>query len=76
MKTMFLFLTLSETQCINYRPDLHNSQASRKKLKKELMVGIKGTLRSETTFGNWKPFKNDEKWFLFHLKSSSRSRDI
>ena len=52
MKTMFLFLTLSETQCINYRPDLHNSQASRKKLKKELMVGIKGTLRSETTFDN------------------------
>ena len=24
----------------------------------------------------WKPFKNDEKWFLFHLKSSFRSQDI
>ena len=24
----------------------------------------------------WKPFKNDEKWFLFHLKSSLRSQDI
>ena len=25
---------------------------------------------------NWKPFKNDEKCFLFHLKSSFRSQDI
>ena len=31
------------------------------------------TLRCETIFGNWKPFKNDEKWFLYHLKSSFRS---
>ena len=23
-----------------------------------------------------KPFKNDEKWFLFHPKSSFRSQDI
>ena len=34
------------------------------------------TLRSETIFDNWKPFKNDEKCFLFHLKSSFRSQDI
>ena len=26
------------------------------------------TLRFETIFGNWKPFKNDEKSFLFQLK--------
>ena len=26
------------------------------------------TLRSETIFGKQKPFKNDEKCFLFHLK--------
>ena len=25
---------------------------------------------------DWKPFKNDEKWFLFHLKSSFHSQDI
>ena len=25
------------------------------------------TLRSETIFGNWNPFKNDEIWFLFNL---------
>ena len=31
---------------------------------------------SETIFGNWKPFKDDEKGFLFHLKSSFRSQDI
>ena len=24
---------------------------------------------------DWKPFRNDEKWFLFHLKSSFRSQD-
>ena len=24
--------------------------------------------RSETTFGNWTPFKNDEKCFLFDLR--------
>ena len=34
------------------------------------------TLKSETIFGNWKPFKNDEKYFLLHLKSSSFSLDI
>ena len=38
---MFMFLTVSETQCIIYRPDLHNSQASRKKLKNQLMIEIK-----------------------------------
>ena len=27
------------------------------------------SLRSETIFCNWKPFKNDWKCFLFHLKS-------
>ena len=27
-------------------------------------------------FGNWKLFKNYEKSFLFHFKSSSRSQDI
>ena len=27
-------------------------------------------------FLQWKPFKNDEKCFLFHLKSSFRSQDI
>ena len=31
---------------------------------------------SETIFGNWKPFKNDEKFFAPHLKSSFRSQDI
>ena len=34
IKTIFLYLTVSTTQCITYRPDLHNSQASRKKPKK------------------------------------------
>ena len=30
------------------------------------------TLRSEKTFGKWNPFKNEEKYFLFRLKSSFR----
>ena len=33
-------------------------------------------LRSETIFGIWKPFKKDEKCFLFHIKSSFGSQDI
>ena len=28
------------------------------------------TLRSKAIFANWKPLKDDEKCFLFHLKSS------
>ena len=39
-----------------------------------LPSGIKG-LRSETIFGNWESFKNDEK-YLFHLKRFSRSQDV
>ena len=31
---------------------------------------FKGALSGLRLFGNWKPFKNDEKCFLFHLKSS------
>ena len=37
---------------------------------------LKRTLRSEIIFDNWKPFKNDEKCFLFPFKSSLRSQDI
>ena len=33
IKTMFVFLAVFQTQCIIYRPELHNSQASRKMLK-------------------------------------------
>ena len=31
---------------------------------------------SETFFGKGKPFKNDEKCSLFHLKNTFRSQDI
>ena len=31
---MFVYLAMSETQYVIYRPDLNNSQARRKKLKK------------------------------------------
>ena len=31
---------------------------------------------SETIFGNWKPFENDLKYFLFHLEIYLRSQDI
>ena len=34
------------------------------------------TLRTGTIFGNWKPFKNDEKCILFHFKSFFYSEDI
>ena len=43
-----------------------------------LLLGItyRNTFRSEAIFGNWKPFKNYEKCFLFHIKSSFRYQDI
>ena len=47
IKTMFV-MTLSETQCIIYRPDLHNSQTSRKKFKKQLMVKNKLSINVKT----------------------------
>ena len=57
---------------------------TKKKEKKTFLKGyqldvvekLKGrrTLRSDTIFGYWKPFKNDEECFLFHLKSSCRSQ--
>ena len=38
---------------------------------------FKGALSGlETIFGNWKPLKNEEKCFLFHLKRSVHSQDI
>ena len=40
IKAIFMFLSVPKTQFIIYRPDLHNSKASRKKLKKQLMVEI------------------------------------
>ena len=33
------------------------------------------THKSETIFGNWKSFKNDEKCFLFQLESPFCSQD-
>ena len=33
-------------------------------------VNKRHTFRYDTIFDNWKPFKSDEKCFLFHLKSS------
>ena len=40
------------------------------------MLKMSKNLKSEMIFVNWKPIKNDEKYFLFHLKSSSCSQDI
>ena len=45
---MSVYLAVSETQCIIYRPDLHNSQASRKRLKKWLMVEGKLSINVKT----------------------------
>ena len=41
-----------------------------------LVMFLRCTLRSETIFGSWKLFKNDEKGFLFHVNSSFCSQDI
>ena len=41
-----------------------------------MFVQLKGALSGLRVFGNWKPFKNDEKCFLFHLKRSFRAQDV
>ena len=43
---------------------------------KKYKLIIKGTLMPEAIFCNWKPFRYNEKYFLFHLKSSFHSQDI
>ena len=41
------------------------------------LFGIKGALSGlRQLFDSWKVFQNDEKCFLFHVKSSFRSQDI
>ena len=37
---------------------------------------LKVHLSSETIFSNWNSVKDDEKYFLFHLKCSCHSQDI
>ena len=49
---------------------------SRAPLLQKIVLQRRRTLRCETIFGNYNPFKNDEKCFLFRLKSSLRSQDI
>ena len=39
-------------------------------------VGLSPSKKSLFDFLQWRPFKNDEKYFLFQLKSSFRSQDI
>ena len=36
---------------------------------------IKNTFLGQKIFGHWKPFKINEKYFLFHLKSSFHPQD-
>ena len=45
---MLLYLAVSETQCITYRSGLHNSQASKKNFKKQLMVETKLSINVKT----------------------------
>ena len=44
--------------------------------KNTLKVSKRRNVRSETIFGNCKSFKNDQKYFLFLLKTSLCSQDI
>ena len=41
-----------------------------------VIIQLKVHSKSEILFGYWNPFKNYEKCFLFHLKSSFHSQDI
>ena len=40
-----------------------------------IKVGLSRSKKILCYLLHWKPFRNDEKWFLFHLKSSFRSQD-
>ena len=42
----------------------------------EFRVGLLPSKKTLFYLLQWQPFKNDEKCFLFHLKSSSHSQDI
>ena len=43
---------------------------------KMVSLTVKFELHENTSLGNWKRFKNDEKLFLFPLSSSFRPQDI
>ena len=45
---MFVYLSVSETQCIIYRPGFYNSQTNRKRLNKQLMVKTKLSINAKT----------------------------
>ena len=45
-------------------------------VKDTIKVGLSHAKRKLCYLLDWKPFKNDEKCFLFHLKSFFRSQDI
>ena len=45
---MFVYLAMSEMQYLIYRPDLYNSETSRKMLKKQQMVKNKLSINFQT----------------------------
>ena len=57
---------------------LHKRTYKQMKLQENsrIKVGFSPSKKNYFYFLQWKPFKNDEKYFLFHLKSSFRSQDI
>ena len=63
---------------INLSPYLSNQVVfyMTKKLGQKFKVGLPPSKKIHLYLLQLKPFKNDEKCFLFHLKSSSRSLDI
>ena len=52
----------------------HGDQTNAAKL--IIKVGLSPSKKNLFYLLHWKPFKNDEKGFLFHLKSPFRSEDI
>ena len=72
-----LFSPYQVTCLLQYSAAAAQKQSPGGALQKKLKVkGSLSGLRPCLIFGNWKPCKNDEKCFLFHLKSSFRSQDI
>ena len=77
VETMLLFSTSSFTTLINFETTLWIwSFANDWKQLFELKVGLSPSKKIPFYLPQWKAFKNEEKCFLFDLKSFFRSQDI
>ena len=59
-----------------YRYGVNIDHKGAKEMRSRKFEGALSGMRQETSFSNWMPFKNNEKYFLPHLKSYFRSQSV